>query len=1490
MKLLSMHIDNFGRLHNYDFTFQEGLNVILEDNGWGKTTMAAFLKAMLYGYGTKRSKDISENERKRYIPWQGGKYGGSLDFEAGGVRYRILRTFGETPRFDTARIIDLDKNTTAKLPADMIGETLFHLDSNAFKRSVFINQNGMMIDGAASSIHTRLNALVSSANDLAVYDGAIKKLTEEIKVYEKTGSRGLIGDIDRKTTQLQTELESAEKDIRNQDSARERIEQIDRQLKSINAELEEKEKRLEIVSGESKKKEAARALLEEIDGRINVLQSKLDELKTELNGKIPSQDEINRALQNSERIARIKARIEKIVEERKLLTEEFEKIASRYGGVIPSSGQIDEISSIYGELQGLLKSGVPTDMPEAENVPEGYTVIKKAFEDDADLIASLENASLMQAKINALRLEMSACENDITHENDSWAEIKRRYKTLVEETSHIEKLLEQERGNSPDIIEPVIKDIEKIRDDIAELKQRSAWTANNIEHETISWNEKRKQYFEQTSEIEETEKKIQSLSRFSRENVSPKLIILRDLQVKQNEIENRKRNIDGRSLTADEERILSEKEGELPSAEQAREIQNRYRGITVCKSDLHSLESRLEGEKSKCESLKTALSQLDAAEGVDTDAENKKTDVVLIGAGFAAVIAGIVLAVVISPAFAVAALIGAALAAYGFSKQKKNKEQARILQEKKSETERKKAELSAELEKSEKEINSISRRIEELEQRIRPDEETITQWCCEWKIDENSLSETYFDELTDCCSQIKELKERKAAIEDEKKLVQADEEYMNSMWLDVIRAFPECSEMTFYDASVFLSDARTDYTALANGQAAKIKKLEKFIGRSGVTKADFLSEDSPKTTAYRNEQEEISSKLDALYLKKQRLDDNVPEIKGLEYENALSLLRSRVSAYNNLLAQRNAARKNEERLLRDTGYTREELDSQLSPRMESLVQKKELTGVELDNCMSNISNVFGKIGIIVNSENLDLSVQSAREMLSEYRQYESILRERKKQKDNHKDACEALQAELAKKLDAINIRSAYSEIPERIEFVRNDINAAAAINGKERELTDECSSLSEEKASVEQLINDFVTSYSRFTSFEDDKIRAVSERADLYGKTAAALEQLNEQRQKHISEYGISDEPKSEPEEILLRESVERLKNNKNDLLIEYTQKSEFIRNADKTLEKYPLLVQETEQAAQSRSKALNKVAVLKRTIMLITKAKENLANRYLNNLERLFNSYMQIWLESDAVRGILDIDFNIKIEENDKLNEAKGYSTGYCDMIDFCMRLALIDTLFENEQPFIILDDPFVNLDAERLEKAMELLGVLALSKQIVYFVCHPIRAFETDANSETRKEFEMLAEKAKRTLRSKSTSEASEKKNDSSSPRDLYKLADTHTRLPIKLEKTNYTITNNIFSLNFVCDESVPVNDRSYELFFVDSKGHVLNDRQLLNISGGQLSSKRVHFCLNTRDDSGDQYELMIREAGKDDYTVEARIPFKAKLTFAGTFDFDF
>ena len=61
---------------------------------------------------------------------------------------------------------------------------------------------------------------------------------------------------------------------------------------------------------------------------------------------------------------------------------------------------------------------------------------------------------------------------------------------------------------------------------------------------------------------------------------------------------------------------------------------------------------------------------------------------------------------------------------------------------------------------------------------------------------------------------------------------------------------------------------------------------------------------------------------------------------------------------------------------------------------------------------------------------------------------------------------------------------------------------------------------------------------------------------------------------------------------------------------------------------------------------------------------------------------------------------------------------------MQFCTRLSLADALYkEGEKPFLLLDDPFVNLDDRRMEAARRLLDTLATQYQIVYMVCHADR-----------------------------------------------------------------------------------------------------------------------------------------------------------------------
>ena len=68
MKLLSCHIDNFGKLSDLSIDFTDGVNLFHEPNAWGKSTLAAFLRVMFYGFDSKKESGSFDKERVVYRP------------------------------------------------------------------------------------------------------------------------------------------------------------------------------------------------------------------------------------------------------------------------------------------------------------------------------------------------------------------------------------------------------------------------------------------------------------------------------------------------------------------------------------------------------------------------------------------------------------------------------------------------------------------------------------------------------------------------------------------------------------------------------------------------------------------------------------------------------------------------------------------------------------------------------------------------------------------------------------------------------------------------------------------------------------------------------------------------------------------------------------------------------------------------------------------------------------------------------------------------------------------------------------------------------------------------------------------------------------------------------------------------------------------------------------------------------------------------------
>lgn len=61
---------------------------------------------------------------------------------------------------------------------------------------------------------------------------------------------------------------------------------------------------------------------------------------------------------------------------------------------------------------------------------------------------------------------------------------------------------------------------------------------------------------------------------------------------------------------------------------------------------------------------------------------------------------------------------------------------------------------------------------------------------------------------------------------------------------------------------------------------------------------------------------------------------------------------------------------------------------------------------------------------------------------------------------------------------------------------------------------------------------------------------------------------------------------------------------------------------------------------------------------------------------------------------------FEMERQEQGMYRDMGYFSRGYQDMTGLCMRLAFADAMYrEKKLSFLILDDPFVNLDEEKIE-----------------------------------------------------------------------------------------------------------------------------------------------------------------------------------------------
>ena len=400
MKLIRLHVENFGKLQNFDFSFEKGLNVLLQENGWGKSTLAAFIKAMFYGMPASSKQSLDENERKKYMPWQGGAYGGSLEFSTATGKYRIERFFGAKESGDSFALYDLATNCESQRYSARIGEELFGIDADGFARTVYLSQHAVIARGDNNSITAKRGDLLDDVDDIGSFDDAMAALDKRRRYYKMTGERGRIADIEREIASLRAQIEQLSRTEETMRQKEAELSVLGERMKESTASIEEVRSTLR-RAGIVRERAVLIAQKEKMQKELSTLEESARVLDVRMKGKHPTSEEIEgkRHLLNS--IYEARARVNEIMSI-SVQAEKYEILSPDFAGTLPSREELAAMLSANLELQNISHREAGLSAPSESAAARHFARVAPPTEEEikslSDALAAEEAARSAQSE------------------------------------------------------------------------------------------------------------------------------------------------------------------------------------------------------------------------------------------------------------------------------------------------------------------------------------------------------------------------------------------------------------------------------------------------------------------------------------------------------------------------------------------------------------------------------------------------------------------------------------------------------------------------------------------------------------------------------------------------------------------------------------------------------------------------------------------------------------------------------------------------------------------------------------------------------------------------------------------------------------------------------------------------------------------------------------------------------------------------------------
>lgn len=207
--------------------------------------------------------------------------------------------------------------------------------------------------------------------------------------------------------------------------------------------------------------------------------------------------------------------------------------------------------------------------------------------------------------------------------------------------------------------------------------------------------------------------------------------------------------------------------------------------------------------------------------------------------------------------------------------------------------------------------------------------------------------------------------------------------------------------------------------------------------------------------------------------------------------------------------------------------------------------------------------------------------------------------------------------------------------------------------------------------------------------------------------------EINENKYKQIALYKDEYDTLSDIErehEAIRKNAGAKLKNLKESAINE---------KADEILKKTADLKWEKMTLSEQLKQASQRAELLTKTRRFMIMAKESYTVGYMDSVISKMRQYIRYFDEDLSSRTEIDVKFDVNILSGSTPRQIDYYSTGIKDIIWLCERFAVIDVLYKKEQPVMLLDDIFVNLDDKMFERGRKIAADMAQKRQIIYFTC---------------------------------------------------------------------------------------------------------------------------------------------------------------------------